>query len=166
MTSALAYSLKSSGQLSMSIIRSHTNWRGALMTTALSVCAATALHLLLGEPAVHVLDRLADGVDAPRVLVGDGEAVLLLHRELDLDEGQRVQSHVLEAGVVVLDDVRFGQPHPVDEDVLEVRESERLSHQAAPFSGGPADPNGTARGRSISWVGRARRAPGARPARP
>src|SRR4051794_2049887 len=99
MTSALAYSLKSSGQLSMSIIRSHTSWRGALMMTSLSVWAGTASDLLLGQSPVDVLDRLAHGRDLGGVLVGDGEAVLLLHGELDLDEGQRVEAHVLEGGV-------------------------------------------------------------------
>ncbi len=43
-TSALAYSLNRSGQLSMSIIRSHTNSRGASMTTSLSVWAAILDH--------------------------------------------------------------------------------------------------------------------------
>src|SRR3954447_15154874 len=133
MTSALAYSLNSSGQLSMSIIRSHTAWRGALMTTSLSVCAGTSSDLLLGQSAVDVLDRLADRRDLGRVLVGDREPVLLLHGELDLDEGERVEPHVLEGRVGVVDDVLLGQSDAVDEDVLEVRERERLRHERAPF---------------------------------
>ncbi len=54
------------------------------------------------------------------VLVADGEVVLLLHRELDLNEGEGVQAHVVEGGVRIVLDVLLGETDPVNEDPPEI----------------------------------------------
>ena len=61
-TSAFAYSLKRSGQLSMSIIRSQTKSRGALIDDLVVGVRCHRSSLLLGEPLVHVLDAPAPTV--------------------------------------------------------------------------------------------------------
>ena len=52
------------------------------------------------------------------VRVGDREAVLLLDRELDLDDRERVEVEVGEGRVGVVRDVGLREPDPVDEDRL------------------------------------------------
>src|SRR5690349_19061865 len=93
--SALAYSVKSSGQCSTSFILSHTWSIGAEMTIALST-RGTGYLLDLREVSVDVGERVGQGHDPFSVLIRDREAVVLLDRELHLDDGERVEAEIDE----------------------------------------------------------------------
>src|SRR5262249_22109021 len=126
--SALAYSVNRFVQFSTSLVMSQTRFMGALMMMKLSVRLLMISPLFL-QATVGVVDGLADGVDLLVVLVGDGETVLLLHSQLDLDESQRVQAHRLEGGVRVVHHQLVGQADAVDQDVFEIVEGELLRHE-------------------------------------
>jgi hypothetical protein len=61
-----------------------------------------------------------------RVLVGDLEAVVLLDGELDLDERERIEAHVLEAQAGVVANDVLGQTDAPHEDVLQILVRELL----------------------------------------
>ena len=72
------------------------------------------------------VDGFAHRGDVMGVLIGDREAVLLLDGELDLDEGQRVESQGLEGRIRVVHHLVRRDADAVDQNVLEIVESELL----------------------------------------
>src|SRR2546423_2107671 len=123
--SAFAYSVNRFGQFSTSFIVSQTKSSGASIVTVLSVFPISLP--LFPQPAVRIFDRVAERCDLLRVLVRDREPVVLLDRELDLDECERVEAEILERDARVLRHGVLGKTDAVDEDVLDVGEGEFLN---------------------------------------
>src|SRR5262249_22602658 len=123
--SAAAYSVKRSGQPATSFVMSQTRSNGASMTMVFSVCPGTG-GLRFGDATIGEVDGAANGLDVRRLVVGDWNAVLLLDGQLKLDDGQRVEPHLLERqGGIVAHHV-LGDADAIDEDAFQILKQEPL----------------------------------------
>src|SRR3954470_16786813 len=95
------------------------------VVTELSVLAGIS-RLLLLDPAVREVDRAAGGLDMNNFIVPDPDLVLLLDRQLHVDDRERVEAHVLEGCIRILRDLRLRNADAIDEDVFEISECEPL----------------------------------------
>src|SRR5262249_34450602 len=78
------------------------------------------------ELFLHVVERVLQRLDARPVLVAHLEAVLLIDRQLDLEERQGVEPQPLERRAGVFTDFLLGHADSVHQDLLEVVEGEGL----------------------------------------